>query len=320
MGTSSSYGGPTGSNPLLPPWADPLPPEYPLPEPLLKGPLPPLLPPFPLPDGDNQNDGRDGGDTISCPGPTPLRPTLPDTAPTATPTASPPPPPSWQGTKRSLTNYAKSRTLGPGAKPRAVVGKFVRSRGGSRMAAHTARAGRTVTVGIGGFLSDVRTRGFTEAVRGLIGQDLVGRDPMGALAAIIDAIAPDGALRDESAARLAAIETFAELADRYDVRGQGIEALGGVTEADAREMIALSVSTFINAQFQEELILRVESGNYSESEANRIATEIRGFIVEETRLKLDTQNALTLDFKSAAGRELTRQLYQDAFSFLETSP
>ena len=300
MGTSSSYGGPTGSNPLLPPWADPLPPEYPLPDVPTNDPLAP--PDVPAPNDGNPDNGDGNGDDVACAGPNQPKEVLP--------------PPSWRGTKVSLTNYAKAQ----GQKsPRAVVGKYVRSRGGPRMAAHNARAGRAVTAGVGGFLSDVRSRGFQEAVRTLVGRDLVGRDPMGALAALIDAIAPDGALREESAARLAAIETLNALADRYDVTNEGIEAIGNVTEADAREMIALSIATFVNAQFQEELIVRVESGNFSETEANRMATEIRGFIVEETLRQLDTGDVLSLDLRSQQGRELTRQLYQDAFSFLDIS-
>ena len=178
MGTSTSYSGPTGSSPLLPPWAD-------------DGDDISSVPPSNLPSA----DGPDGESSR-------ISPTMPEI--------------NWQVPKAALTRLA--RLIGEGASAVSLsagigtVGRsYVKASGGAQAAALSARAGRAATANLGGFLADGMNRGFAQAAADIGIQDYVGRDADFVLADFIDALAPEGALREEAAARSAMIDTCIEL-------------------------------------------------------------------------------------------------------------
>lgn len=80
---------------------------------------------------------------------------------------------------------------------RRAATRYVRAKGGARRAAAQARSGRASTARLGGFLSDVAARGFTEAARSL-GLEVIGQAADVVLAAILNAIAPAGNTDDDA--------------------------------------------------------------------------------------------------------------------------
>ena len=150
MGTSTPYFGPTGTSPLLPPWADGT-----------TGP------------DDGSGLDADGGVPAAGPNPQPV-PIQPSV--------------NWATPKTGLTRWARgtgTRTLRPVV--RNYVGASGGSRTAARAAgagrASTGRLGRFLATGVqSGFAA------ATVALTGL--RDLVGRDAQFVLAAVVDAIAP----------------------------------------------------------------------------------------------------------------------------------
>jgi len=196
MGTSSSYPGPTGRNPLLPPWAD----------------EETLLPPDGTPDEGDDEPPADDVDAADEPqdvaqqdGDTPPEPLV-----------------SWRAPKSTMTRWV--RGSGPTSLG-SVARSYVAASGGPRGAPAASRQGRTATARIGGFLADGLRNGFAQAARNLGLQNFVGRDAQFVLASFIDLLAPDGALREDAAARKAVIETMSELFGRFDVETNGLDAL-----------------------------------------------------------------------------------------------
>lgn len=279
MGTSSSYPGPTGSPPpLLPPWAeDPLP-------------APPQEPPVPSP-------------------PQPDAPPLPTPQPGELPTL-PVALPSWSAAKSAVTRFAGGRGILGG-----VTKSYVRASGGARRAASTSVAGRSSTSRLGGFLSSALRSGIVQAAALLGITDLVGRDAQFVLAAFIDRLAPAGALREEAIARKATIETISHMFERYDVEANGIQALDGMTADDVRAIVLLSITNYVNARFQEELISRVERAAISEPQANQLAGQIREYIETNVILDLGAVDVLTLDW-NVAGKQLVDDQYRKAYELL----
>ncbi len=283
MGTSSSYPGPTGRNPLLPPWAD----EQPLP------------PPDETPDEGNEEPPA--GDADDEPQ---------DVAPQDGP-ALPDPLVSWRAPKSTMTRWV--RGSGP-ASLGSVARSYMRASGGPRGASAASRQGRAATARIGGFLADGLRNGFAQAARNLGLQDFVGRDAQFVLASFIDLLAPDGALREGAAARKAVIETMSELFGRFDVETNGLGALDSLDSAGMLELVEVSVTNYVNERFQQELVFRIEQGAISEGDANDLSAEVKGFIASVVRIDLGGIDPMALDWQGPRGTAFVERVYRAAYS------
>ncbi len=285
MGTSSSWGGPTGDNPLLPPWADELfPDDY--------------GEPFgePAGDGDAQQDGD--GQPGESPRPTALPPERVV---------------SWGTVKGAMSRFARG-TSSKGLSP--VFRRYVGARHGPRMESHTAFSGRRVTQGFGGFLADVARGGFAAAARAIGLGDFLGRDAEFVLATFVDLLAPDGALLEDAAARKALIETTFDLFERFNVEEEGMAALDGLDADGMKEVVCMFVTNYVYERFLLELANCIERGSHSEREANQLTEQGKDFVEGEVRCELGEVDLLTLDWRGEEGQRVVRGIYERAYSLL----
>lgn len=298
MGTSSSYPGPTRRPPLLPPWAeDPLPPAPPVTLGIPPQPIPP--PDLPPPDESQALPIDSGPKTVIDYRPIePIAPNLPTT---------------FRGPKSALGRLAGG---GGGGAIRSAGQSYVRASGGPRGTVQTAVAGRRSTARLGGFLGAISQGGVARAAATLGLTNLLGRDAQFVLAAFIDALAPSGALREEAIARKAMIDTLDELFERFDVENQGIQVLDTMTTEDITAIVGLSITNYVNARFQEELISRIERGAISEREANVFATQIREYIATNVRLDLQSVDVVQVDWDGTQGRTFVSEQYLRAYQLL----
>jgi hypothetical protein len=285
MGTSSSYGGPTGRNPLLPPWADGV--------------------------GGSPDGALPGGGD----GPRPDSDGVPPPEMLPTPTLPPPiiPSVSWRAPKGIVTRIANGNTS---ASFRSASKSYVRAHGGSRIAARAASSGRATTRSLGGFLAGIVRNGVVEAAGTLGLRNMVGLDAQSLLAAFIDLLAPAGALLEEAIARKALIETIGDLFDRYDVEAGGPAALDRMDENGMHEIIVLSVTNYVNERFQQELVNCVERGSVSEHRANELIDEAKDFIAGIIEIDLEGIDLVSFDWEGEEGRRFVDDIYQTAYSLL----
>lgn len=281
MGTSTSYPGPTGPPPpLLPPWAeDPIAP-------------PPNGQPPPVPPDSPDQPPQQG-------------------APLNVPAQPPGPTPTWRAPKAAASRYARGNgTLGT------VARSYVRATGGARRATSTARAGRESTGRIGGLAAALARGGVAEVATRLGIADLVGMDAQSALAAFIDRLAPVGGLREDGIARRAVINTISALFDRFAVARNGITALNGMTADGVRTIVVLSITNYVDARFQQELISRIERSAISEQAANQLATQIKDYIETNVRLDLSEVDVVNMDWEGAEGKRFVDAQYLKAYELL----
>jgi hypothetical protein len=288
MGTSSSWGGPTGDNPLLPPWADDLlPDDY----------------GEPLGDADEPaGDGDDHQQEDGHPGESP-RPAMPPPESAV----------SWGTVKGAMSRFARG-TSSKGLAP--VFRRYVGARHGPRTASHTAFSGRRVTQGFGGFLADIVRDGFAAAARAIGLGDLLGRDAEFVLATFVDLLAPDGALLEDAAARKALIETTFDLFERFNVEEEGMTALDGLDADGMREIVCMFVTNYVYERFLMELANCIERGSHSEQEANQLTEQGKDFVEGEVRCELGEVDLLTLDWRGKEGQRFVRSIYERAYSLL----
>lgn len=281
MGTSSSYSGPTGTPPLLPPWA---PDPFPAPAP---------------PDPQNPLAGPDGAPAPLVPLPLPQMPQPSQVA--------------WQLPKAALSRLARGAA---GASLATVARAYVRAHGGPRTAAAAAVQGRATTARLGGFLASGLQNGFVQAATSIGLAPYLGQDAESILAAFIDVLAPDGALLEDAAARTALIETSIELFESYSVADAGIAGLDAMDSEGVREIVCLSVTNYVNARLQEELVSRVERATLPENEANALMDQLRDFVASVVKLDLRDVDVIATDWNGSEGGAIVASIYAAGYTLL----
>lgn len=296
MGTSQSYGGPTGTPPLLPPWAEPFPPPNDDP--------PPDENPDPNLDPADQEDEAPSGDSVPQ-----------EETPSADDIQSISPPPNlWRAPKANMTRFVNTgeRTY----LSRAARG-YVSAKGGRRGAASSAAAGRSTTARIGGILSSVVNQGITQTLQSIGLANLVGEPVTDVLAAICDRIAPAGASLEEAAARAAATEALADLYSQCDLDTEGIEGLESLDAGGVGRAVKVSVQAYIYERWLQELGKRIEANVTSPDDAIRLEREIKEYIREEVSLQFDEMDLLEVDWESAESQQIIEDIYETAYACLE---
>lgn len=290
MGTSKSYPGPSGRNPLIPPGADE------------GGGLPdvgspPTEPALPVVPG------------------TPVQPTA-DRDAVPSPAAQPAIP--WSVPKAALTRAANGRGAGVGGGVGRALRDHVRAHGGPRQAVRRAQSGRESTASVAGFLGHVARSGFVEAARAIGLGHVIGRDATAVLSEVVDHLAPAGALLEEAAARRAVIDTFSELAREYDVRAAGVEALDRLDAAGVAAAVLRMVANYITERFKQLLVSRVERSSASLPAAERLLREVKSLIRAAVAYDFRGVDVVALDWRDTTGRAMVERIFTDAYNQLET--
>lgn len=296
MGTSDSYGGPPAEQSLLPSWALPSPPED-----------------EPEPDGDDGDDtsgdesGEDSGEDSKPDG---VQPAPDPNSSRVQPSTQ------WQTAK---TNLTKAASGGGGRAVRTAGRAYVRGRGGSRAATRTSVSGRSAAAGVGSFLSDVSRRGVGAALDSLGLGKFVGRNVQEVFAAIANALAPDGAKREETAARKAVNEALYRVFQRCDFESSDLSPLESMTRDEIAQAIKDSVSGYIYSRWLEELGQSIERGSVSPDSAVRMERIVKNYVRESVKFETREIDVVAIDWSSSEGGSIIESIFQDAYGFLEVA-
>lgn len=283
MGTSSSYAGPKGSNPLLPPWADDGDPDLPGAQPLPASPLGP-------------SDGS---------------------APPAPPLPSPPPPTPLPQISWSVPKSSLSRAVNTGESPRAALGRYVRASGGASAAAQRARSGRRTLAKTANFLGIASRVGLAGAARQALGLTrLVGQDIQTILLDLASRLSPAGATIEEAAARSALLVTFVAFAETLEA--QNLDAAFDHLDARAIEFVLRDfVTNYVAERFLQELDLRIHRGRISVEEAGGVFREVKETIRATVAFDFRGINVTTFDWEGPNGRDCAERIFREAYNLIE---
>ncbi len=287
MGTSNSSGGPTGRNPLLPPWAPDLDPE---PESGHDG-------------GTEPHDGIVDGDSSSHDAPTPR---LTDS-------------PKWSSLLRQTRRLASGGATGGSAtrRVRSITGHYVRTRGGAWNAARGSVAGRSAGSRIGGFLADVARHGVDRALRNLRLDEYIGRPADDLLIGLAERLLPSPDSADEAAARKAGLDAFHELLQQYGVLEEGINALDALDADGIQHALEHFIARYITSDLLLRLSQRVEDGSSTVERCDEILSEIRSVVLETIRLDFKGRDVLAIDWNGPEGRQFIDRQILNAYGLLE---
>jgi hypothetical protein len=167
---------------------------------------------------------------------------------------------------------------------------------------------------LGGFLTNTASRGIIAASEALgLSDTIIGMPVELALASILDAIVPEGATLDESAARQAINATLEEIYKRYQLEDGNISNLETIDNKTAGELVVFSVVSYISERILQDLGKIFENGKITLDEVIKLEREIPPYIRETVRLELNLQNinVLAINWAGPEGR---------AYAILEANP
>jgi hypothetical protein len=222
----------------------------------------------------------------------------------------------WRKAKIAMGRFA---SIGGHQNLQKAGRNWVRAQRGATRAARAATAGRATTTGIVGFFSDVANRGIGDALRSIGLGNVLGQPVETVLAAIVNALAPDGATFAEIAARRTVDEALVSVFERFGVEEGGIEKLNAMDATGVQEIFHVSVAEFIFQRWMLDLGKRIEERAMTAREARKLELEVKAYVAEAAKLDLGSRNVLTTDWKSREAQEVIENIYQEAYRFLEVS-
>ncbi len=282
MGTSKSYSGPTGKNPLLPPWAE------------------------------NEAESE-----ISIPGSS--QTTTPQNSQEATnPSGNQNPPnlESWRNVKSNFTRFAGSSSFrNSGA--RKTIRSFVRAQGGATNASKISRRGRSVVQSIGGVLSGLAEHGENLVYDGFNFQDCVGKKTSELLSILVDLVVPSNDDIESNVARNAAVEAFQKLFEIFEVDSKGLEALKNLGLDDMKIVLQTYLSEYIFASLLNKAGQKLNK--MQPKDAKRCEDWLKGYISSKVELDLSNIDFMKLNWKGQGGYIFVQNIFQQAYTLIETS-
>jgi hypothetical protein len=284
MGTSSSGSGPKGRTPLLPSWAS------------VGGDVPYMK------DDQNQETDSSEGDEVSD---------------------------GEQADNGLKNDYADTLATAKGAIKRVVNGRngatfkkaarvYVKRTGGYKKATIASGAGISAGGKYLGFFGGVASSGIEQTLRAYGLADCIGRSTDEVLTKIANKIAPIGATNDEAIARSAVLVAFDKLCEKLLDKDRDITALDQLNEETLKETVIEFVSAYIFKKWVYEAGLALERNDLSEAEAIELEGEMKDFVVGEVRSSLGKMDIKALDINEGEGKKVIQEIFDLAYSTLET--
>ena len=297
MGTSKSFGGSSGANPLLPSWLQP-PPDL-LPgdiSPLLSVTLPAIVPSVP-------NQAQPPSQVEVQPQP-------------ATPPIEVPPdsPTRYTGPRRKINTIARGASSNH-FKLQKATSDYVRkglggaNRAGSRMAVSAKTAGKLV-----GFIRSVNERGFVEAARDFGIGDVTGKTPQEIGPLLAEAFLERGGSIDEGISNRAWVETVVEVIETNltDINAFNAETMIVMLEDYVTRTIELRLLQDIGAK-----ILKISR---DAARANQVKREIHQLIRGEVRRAVRPVLQATQRIETKKLSSVGLRVYRQSFEYLQQLP
>jgi hypothetical protein len=147
----------------------------------------------------------------------------------------------------------------------------------------------------------------------------LGDDAQTVFAAIIDAIAPDGATPEGAAARRAVSDSLWQLYDRYSLDTADFSRLDSMDAAGVREALEASITSYVYTRWLQEVGIKIEERAMSEAQAVRRERDVKAYVQDSVRLDFHEMDVLSLDWSSREARDFVERKYAEAYSVFEGS-
>ena len=277
MGTSSSYGGPSGSNPLVPSWLE-----------------------TPTSGGDIEADKHD----ISSP-----QNDLANSAANGQPLSSDPN--RFRGPRANYTQFIRSGGNDTAKLGRALSGYVSKAMGGAKGATAHMGTSKKTSARLANFVSVASGHGLSEALKRFDLSHLIGRKLSDVLHGLVDTICPAGGNIDESIAREAFVEMVCELTTKSDVNFESVsqEQLDAILET----YICRTIESRICNDIANKSIGRAQSVYVIEHAQG----QLRDFIQTSVSMALKEINIKSGIVTDREFQKIVAEIYEKSFLYME---
>ena len=288
MGTSSSYSGPTGKNPLIPPWAD-------VPGGDFGGSAPGAAPQeSSKQDGNNEDSDKNPKGSADKPNYPPLIP--------------------WGDAKSNFTRYVKSKHPNSYT-ARKATRSFVKAQGGAKNASSSSIRGRSTAQNIGGLFSGLAREGSKLVYKEFNFQKCIGKKASELLDIFVDLVIEDGGNLEDAIARKATVETFNKIFEVLDVKEKGLEALQNMTVEDVKLVFQTYLGEYISTSMLQKVGQILEK--VPESEARQKEKWIRTYITTKISIDIKDVDISSMDWKGKEGKDFVSRIFVEAYKLIE---
>jgi hypothetical protein len=143
----------------------------------------------------------------------------------------------------------------------------------------------------------------------------VGQSPEVVMAAIANALAPEGSTREEAIARRAVNDALRELYQTADGTGS-LEAFQSLTGKEVVGAITTAVTSCIYRRWLSDLGLKIEEKAISRSQAVKLERQVKKFVRDAVRFELKAKDVLSMNWKGRESRDVMQRIYTEAYGFL----
>jgi hypothetical protein len=193
----------------------------------------------------------------------------------------------------------------------------VRSLGGSHGATASARAGRRTAGRLAAFFATTATVGVATAAREFGIGNFLGADVEVFLAALADALAPEGALTEDAIARRAALSALDDLFDRFGVIRDGIDALNRLTPDAVHIALERYAAHYVFERILQALSSHIENNSISSTRAIEVERIVWAYIESEVTLEAGGRDFRSVDWRGAEGHQLLGSIFERSFAIVE---
>jgi hypothetical protein len=186
--------------------------------------------------------------------------------------------------------------------------------GGAVAAAARAITGRRTAAQLGSFLGRAAEVGLNTALEEQGLGDLVGRDPLAVLAALVDLLAGDAEAPEAAANRDALIAVLqAELFEAATYEELELLLMDSLDATGIVRLLELFIVEYIYRRICQELGKQLEAGAQTPADLPAIERDLRAYIVDSVALELANVNVMTLDWASDATQKRIEGIFASAY-------
>lgn len=217
----------------------------------------------------------------------------------------------WTTFKRNATSFAQH---GGRARLAKTLGGFVAAMGGAAAGAGAATAGTQTGQSLGSFLAAATgPQGLVGGLEAVGLESLVGQDRFTVLSELLNVLGGSGSAVEQQAARDALLDVLDDLLPEGD--DAALDAVQ-LDEADVRDALCRYIAALVYNLAIPVIEVRLEALQDQVLIQSR-DRELHDYIDALVRLKMQTVSVLTVDWKSADGKEFVQGVLQAVYEQLE---
>lgn len=206
--------------------------------------------------------------------------------------------PEWTSAKRAISSYLRNRDSESRANAMNKYVTALASTNGTSSSSFSSSAG-----GVIGFARGIANNGLNDTLIEFGRQDLIGKDSVEILDAIMDQFTNGSATLEDSLAADAISKAFENLK---------IETADDLGKVDIDQLLGEMVIEFININFDLRFDERIGKGR-TPAEKALVLDDIHNYVANTLYGKLNTKQISNMDFSKLQASDIVKDTLQDAY-------